>query len=147
MEPSDLPHMQVVSAILEALYVYRHTHSGVIELIAPEGWIRTSDQTDRVGDIAVYLEDVSADHIYDLVPDLVFEVVSRGSEERDYILKRGEYFDLGVAEYVIVDPFQRVVTVLSHGEDDYLARELREGDVYTSDQLPGFELRIADLRW
>ena len=29
---------------------------GAIELIAPEGWIRTSDQTDRVGDIAVYLE-------------------------------------------------------------------------------------------
>ena len=147
MEPSDLPHMQVVSAILEALYVYRHTHSGAIELIAPEGWIRTSDQTDRVGDIAVYLDDVSADHIYDLVPDLVFEVVSRGSEERDYILKRGEYFDMGVAEYVIVDPFRRVVTVLSRGEHGYLARELREGDVYTSDQLPGFELRIANLRW
>ena len=147
MEPSDLPHMQVVSAILESLYVYRHTHSGVIELIAPEGWIRTSDQTDRVGDIAVYLEDVSADHIYDLVPDLVFEVVSQGSEERDYILKRGEYFDTGVAEYVIVDPFRQVVTVLSRGEDDYLARELQEGDVYNSDQLPGFELRISDLSW
>ena len=147
MEPSDLPHMQVVSGILEKLYVYRHTHSGMIELIAPEGWIRTSDQTDRVGDIAVYLEDVSADHIYDLVPDLVFEVVSRGSEERDYILKRGEYFELGVAEYVIVDPFRQVVTVLSRGEHDYLARELGEGDVYTSDQLPGFEFRIANLRW
>ena len=147
MEPSDLPHMQVVSAILEKLYVYRHTHSGAIELIAPEGWIRTSDQTDRVGDIAVYLEDVSADHIYDLVPDLVFEVVSRGSEERDYIFKRGEYFDIGVAEYVIVDPFRRVVRVLSRGEHGYLVRELVEGDVYNSDQLPGFELRIADLRW
>ena len=147
MEPSDLPHVQVVSAILEKLYVYRHTHSGRIELIAPEGWIRTSDQTDRVGDIAVYLEDVSAEHIYDLVPDLVFEVVSSGSEERDYILKRGEYFDLGVAEYVIVDPFRQVVTVLSRGEGDYMARELQEGDIYTSDQLPGFELRISDLGW
>ena len=120
---------------------------GAIELIAPEGWIRTSDQTDRVGDIAVYLEDVSAEHIYDLVPDLVFEVVSQGSEERDYILKRGEYFDTGVEEYVIVDPFRRVVTVLSRGEDDYLARELREGDVYTSDQLPGFGLRIVNMGW
>ena len=90
---------------------------------------------------------MSAGHIYDLIPDLVFEVVSRGSEERDYILKRGEYFDLGVAEYVIVDPFRRVVTVLSRGEGDYLSRELQEGDVYSSDQLPGFELRIADLRW
>ena len=147
MEPSDLPHMQVVSEILERLYVYRHTHSEMIELIAPEGWIRTSDQTDRVGDIAVYLDDVSADHIYDLVPDLVFEVVSRGSEERDYILKRGEYFDLCVAEYVIVDPFRRVVTVLSRGEHDYLARKLREGDVYNSDQLPGFEFPIVNLEW
>ena len=73
--------------------------------------------------------------------------MSRGSEERDYILKRGEYFDLDVAEYVIVDPFRQVVTVLSRGEHDYLARELGEGDVYTSDQLPGFELRIANLGW
>ena len=48
---------------------------------------------------------------------------------------------------MIVDPFRRVVTVLSRGEHDYLARELREGDVYTSDQLPGFELRIANVRW
>ena len=55
--------------------------------------------------------------------------------------------DLGVAEYVIVDPFRRVVTVLSHGEHDYLARELRADDVYTSDQLPGFEFRIVDLKW
>ncbi len=143
MEPSDLPHMQVVSAILEKLYVYRHTHSGMIELIAPEGWIRTSDQTDRVGDIAVYLEDVSAEHIYDLVPDLVFEVVSMGSEERDYVVKRDEYFDHGIWEYVIVDPFRQVVTVLSHGEGDYLARELQEGDVYTSDQLPGLSFRLS----
>ena len=147
MEPSDLPHMQVVSAILEKLYVYRHTHSGAIELIAPEGWIRTSDQTDRVGDIAVYLDDVSADHIYDLVPDLVFEVVSRGSEERDYIFKRGEYFDIGVEEYVIVDPFRQVVTVLSRGEHGYLVRELREGDVYNSDQLPGSEFPIVNMGW
>lgn len=93
----------------------------------------------------MYLEDVSAEHIYDLIPDLVFEVVSRGSEERDYILKRGEYFDLGVAEYVIVDPFRRVVTVLSRGEGDYLSRELQEGNIYTSDQLLGFEFPIANL--
>ena len=48
---------------------------------------------------------------------------------------------------MIVDPFRQVVTVLSCGEDDYLARELREGDVYTSDQLPGFEFPIVNLGW
>ena len=147
MEPSDLPHTQVVSAILEALYLYKRGHSGAIELIAPEGWIRTSAQTDRIGDIAVYLADVSGEHIYDMVPDLVFEVVSKGSEERDYVVKRDEYFAHGIWEYVIVDPFRKVVTALSRGARGYLARELRDGEVYVSEQLPGFELPIAELAW
>lgn len=147
MEPSDLPHTQVVSAILETLYLYKRGHSGAIELIAPEGWIRTSAQTDRIGDIAVYLADVSGEHIYDVVPDLVFEVVSKGNEERDYVVKREEYFAHGIWEYVIVDPFRKVVTALSRGAHGYLARELRDGEVYTSGQVPGFELPIADLDW
>ena len=149
MSPSGLAHTRMVSAILERLYVYKHAGEDMIELIAPEGWMRTSEDTDRVGDIAVYLtaDEWHPDRIYEMVPGLVFEVVSEGSEERDYVVKRREYYDLGVREYVIVDPFRKVMTVLRRGARDYADRVLRPDETYASDQLPGFELPVGDLPW
>ncbi len=149
MSPSGKTHLGLVWAIVKEVSIYDAAHPGVIEMAATEAWIRTGEGQDRMADVGVYLteDEPQSDQQYERIPRIVFEVVSRGSEERDYILKRGEYFDLGVAEYVIVDPFRKVVTVLSRGEGDYLSRELQEGNVYTSDQLPGFELRISDLRW
>ena len=46
--------------------------------------------------------------------DLVMEVVSEGAEahERDYEAKRIDYAKAGIAEYWIVDPEQRLITVL-----------------------------------
>lgn len=149
MSPSGLKHTQLVSAILERLYVYKDAHRGVVELIAPESWMRISEHTDRIGDIAIYLviDGIHPDRIYETVPALMFEVVSEGSEERDYIIKRREYHDAGVREYVIVDPIRKVVTVLTRGPQDYVERELCAEDVYTTGQLPGFQLPVADLPW
>ena len=85
--------------------------------------------------------------IYEMVPGLVFEVVSEGSEERDYVAKRREYYDLGIREYTIVDPFRKALTALTRGSQDYIDNELKSGQVYTSAQLPKFELSVADLPW
>lgn len=149
MSPSGKTHLGLVWAVVKEISIYDAAHPGMIEMAATEAWIRTGEGQDRMADIGVYLteDEPQSDQQYERIPRVVFEVVSRGSEERDYIFKRGEYFDIGVEEYVIVDPFRQVVTVLSRGEQGYLVRELVEGDVYNSDQLPGFELRIADLRW
>ena len=149
MSPSGKTHLGLVWAIVKDLSLYDATHPGMIEMAATEAWIRTGEGQDRMADIGVYLteDEPQSDQQYERIPRVVFEVVSRGSEERDYILKRGEYFDTGVAEYVIVDPFRRVVTVLSRGEGDYLSRELREDDVYNSDLLPGFEFPIVNMGW
>ncbi len=149
MSPSGKTHLGLVWAVVKELSLYDAAHPGIIEMAATEAWIRTGEGQDRMADVGVYLteDEPQSDQQSERIPRVVFEVVSRGSEERDYILKRGEYFDTGVAEYVIVDPFRKVVTVLSRGEHDYLARELQEGDVYTSDQLPGFEFSIANLGW
>ncbi len=149
MSPGGLAHTRMVSAILERLYIYKHANEGVIELIAPEGWMRTLEDTDRVGDIALYLvaDETHPERIYEMVPGLVFEVVSEGSEERDYVTRRKEYFDLGIREYVIVDPFRKVLTVLTRGQQDYADTVLKPAEVYRSDQLPGFELSVGDLPW
>ena len=80
--------------------------------------------------------------------DLAVEVVSEGEEnrQRDYEDKRREYAEAGIAEYWIVDPQERRVTVLAlHG------REYREHGVFgvddaaTSALLTGFQVAVQDL--
>ena len=149
MSPSGKAHNRLVWAVLKQLSVYDVTHPGVIELAVQEAWMRTLDTHDRLGDIAVYLtaDEPQPEAQYEMVPGLVFEVVSEGSEERDYVVKRREYYDLGVREYVIVDPFQKVLTVLRRGAQDYVDRVLKVDGIYRSDQLSGFELSLGDLSW
>ncbi len=149
MSPSGLAHNRFVWAILKRLSIYDVNDPGIIELAVPEAWMRTTEASDRMADIAVYLtaDEPHPDVQYEMVPDLVFEVVSEGSEERDYVTKRKEYHDLGIREYVIVDPFRKVLTILTHGQRDYVDRELNPDDIYNSAQLPGFELSVTDLPW
>ncbi|MEW6754926.1 MAG: Uma2 family endonuclease [Candidatus Latescibacterota bacterium] len=147
MSPSGLRHNRIVSETMEALFAYKAGRRGVIELIVPEAWLGPGEEHDRIADIGVYLvADAPQSEVQrERVAGVVFEVVSEGSEERDYVIKRKEYFDAGVREYVIVDPLRRAVTVLVRGESGFVDRELGEGDVYRSGQLPGFELRVSDL--
>ena len=76
------------------------------------------------------------------VPTIAVEVVSRRRRDRrrDYAAKRREYAAAGVAEYWIVDPQDRTVTIHAGGKKP---RRLRDGDALTTDLLPGF---TADLR-
>ncbi|PSB08966.1 hypothetical protein C7B76_25865 [filamentous cyanobacterium CCP2] len=60
-------------------------------------------------------------------PLLVVEIVSPNQEKRDYRYKRSEYAARGIAEYWIVDPMQRKVTVLEWVEGLY-EEKAYEGD-------------------
>jgi Uma2 family endonuclease len=80
--------------------------------------------------------------------DLVAEVVSEGEEsrERDYVEKRREYAEAGIAEYWIVDPQQRKVTVLTLRGTDYREHGVYcVGDTATSALLPKFQVEVKDL--
>ena len=81
------------------------------------------------------------------VPDLIFEFVSpsKTDKRRDYVEKRADYEKIGVPEYVIVDRFDRKVTVLTLGETGYQEQVLTLADVYRSPLLPGFEVRLAEV--
>jgi hypothetical protein len=71
---------------------------------------------------------------------MVFEVVSEGDEnrDRDLVEKRELYAKAGFAEYWIVDPELRTVTVLSLDGPAYrVAGEYKEGDQAASILLPG----------
>ena len=73
-------------------------------------------------------------------PSLVVEVVSPQQEKRDYRYKRSEYAARGIAEYWIVDPIARQVTILEWVEGLY------EEKVYQGDnQIESTVLGSLDL--
>jgi Uma2 family endonuclease len=78
-------------------------------------------------------------------PDLVLEIVSPESIDRDYVKKRRQYEKAGVPEYWIVDELSQKVTLLRLGSNGRY-REIRpRKGVLTSRVLPGFWLKPAWL--
>ncbi len=75
-------------------------------------------------------------------PELVVEVVSPGKEsiDRDYRYKRSEYAARGIAEYWIVDPIERQVTVLEWIEGLYEERVFLGNERIVSLMLPDLDL-------
>ncbi len=80
--------------------------------------------------------------------DLVMEVVSPGSEnrERDLEIKRQEYARAGIAEYWIVDHEEMRITVLTLDGQTYRVHgEFGPGARATSVLLPGFTAAVDDV--
>lgn len=80
--------------------------------------------------------------------DLVVEVVSDSPEDRrrDYQEKRDEYAEAHIAEYWIVDPKERKLTVLAL--DGTVYREhgaFAKGDTATSACFPDLEVTVSKL--
>ena len=65
-------------------------------------------------------------------PDVVFEILSPSTAQRDLADKLYLYERAGVKEYVIVDPYNMIVTVYRRGEDDSFSQRAIYG---TSDVL------------
>lgn len=77
-------------------------------------------------------------------PDLVIEVVSPDSVERDYEEKLATYQSSGVKEYWIVDPLEEQVTVYEWVKGKYRAIAEKNG-IVRSKVLPGFFVKPAWL--
>lgn len=73
--------------------------------------------------------------------DLVVEIVSPESVERDYVKKREQYQRFGVPEYWIIDEELQKVTLLRLGEDKIYYEIPPDNGVYRSAVLEGFWLR------
>jgi Uma2 family endonuclease len=79
-------------------------------------------------------------------PDLVVEIISPESEQRDRVEKRHEYEQAGIPEYWLLDPARREATFLLLGADGRYAPASATGGVYRSRILPGFQLPL-DWLW
>jgi len=81
------------------------------------------------------------------LPTIVIEFVSAGrrSRQRDYEAKRDEYREAGIVEYWVIDRFRRQMTVYRQPTADVRSVVVREGELYTTPLLPGFELPLSHL--
>ena len=79
-------------------------------------------------------------------PDLVVEILSPSTANRDRTRKRALYAQYGVQEYWLVDPDTRTVTVLRQGAAGFtVVDRYGAGETLTSPTLPGFTVNLNDL--
>lgn len=130
------------------LYDYRTKHplGGVVDYTLSEHPIPTADSRRRA-DRVIWTGLGRIPHVHRDLPSIVVEFVSAGrrSRLRDYEAKRDEYLEIGIAEYWVVDRFRRSLSVFRAAARAEPQTVVREGEVYTTPLLPGFELPLAEL--
>jgi Uma2 family endonuclease len=149
---SDVPnsaHFAQVDEIRVQLFAYRASHPGRIASIGTgaDCKILLDDlESERHPDILVYKTPAPGkgeESWSEWIPEIVVEVVSPGSEERDYDEKREEYLRFGVHEYWILDHQRQEVLVLRRIRGRWKERIVRPPEVYRTRELPGFEFSCA----
>lgn len=79
-------------------------------------------------------------------PDLVIEILSPSTQERDRLVKRDLYSRYGVKEYWIVDPVGKMIEVVFQGDKGLkLFAVFSNDDVLTSPLIEGFTLPLAEV--
>ncbi len=130
------------------LRAYRDTHPDLaaLDATAPEQTIRVVGKRRRA-DRAIWTGlGRTPDPVRDL-PAILVEFVSARKRDavRDYETKRDEYLASGVAEYWVIDRFQRKMTVYATTPAGNTERVVLEADSYATPLLPGFVLPLAQL--
>lgn len=76
--------------------------------------------------------------------DIVIEIVSQESKQRDYGEKFHEYEDAGVTEYWIIDPLKQDTRFYQLNENNaYVLQEVE--DIYTTTRLPKLQFHVPTL--
>lgn len=148
---SDVPkrkHLAQVNALRRILTAYDLAHPGRIHTIASGSECKLllwDLQSEGHPDVALYKTAPPEDEEEmwsSWVPELVIEVVSPGSEERDYEEKPEEYLAFGVMEYLIFDAAREEVLAMRRNGGKWATRVLKSGTKYKTRLLPQFELDI-----
>ncbi len=79
-------------------------------------------------------------------PNMVVEVLSPATEDRDRTVKRARYLKYGVVEYWIVDPQSRTIEVLRAEATNFETERIyAPGTTMVSPELPGLEVDVANI--
>jgi Uma2 family endonuclease len=104
---------------------------------------RTVVQPDIVAVLADKLPIVTS--IIEVVPDFVVEVISSSTGAYDREKKRNTYARHGVAEYWLIDPEARSITIFSDPRESTYRSERVFSDVAVSEIIPGLTVDLKGL--
>lgn len=153
MSPAPRPRHQFVGVKLAIVLDSIATTHGGIALPSPVD-VKLDDHTILQPDV-VYLRPAHLDRIGDRIhgaPDLVVEVLSRSTTNRDRVEKLDLYAQAGVAEYWIVDPESHVFEFHTLDGSSYRVTAKDSGE-YQSPQFEELKLDLTafwqeiDRRW
>jgi Uma2 family endonuclease len=131
------------------LWSYREQHpqGSALDMTLQEEEIETRQGQDRRRVDRAIWAGLGRDPEEGEVPTIVAEFVSTGkvNQERDYIVKRAEYREIGVRQYWVIDRFKRTLTVYTFGGEQDEERVIAEGSTFETPLLPGFVLDLKRL--
>jgi Uma2 family endonuclease len=149
MSPASPKHGAVVQRFSTSLGIYLRANP-IGEAYGAESGFRLARDPDTVlAPDAAFVRtekippDDQQDGFWDVVPDLVVEVISPSDTVRYLVDKVAAYLEAGVSVVLTIDP--KRFTVSAHTQDG-IARTLQVGDVLElPDILPGFAVPVSEI--
>ena len=140
-------HQQIVNKLNFLLYSHI-LNNNLGEVVTSPLDVRLWKGNIRQPDI-VFMSNIHRKRItrrYFGVPDLVMEILSKGTAKVDKEEKFQEYEKAGILEYWIVDPFKKGITVytLENGIYELFGKQ-GIGEIAKSKLLDGFEVSIDEV--
>lgn len=131
----------------QGISFYRLTMKTEIAVSGARVSVRLPDLLILSEELATELEGASRSIILmDMPPPLLaVEVVSPNQQKRDYRYKRSEYAARGIAEYWIIDPIQKQVTILELVEGLYEEKVYRNSDRISSPLFEKIDLNVEQV--
>ncbi len=148
MSPSpNVAHQRVIARLFTALNVYAEDRNAGTVLFSPIDMVLSSGRVVQpdVAFIATERLDI-IDDVINGPADLVAEVISPGSRNRDRVEKRDLYQERGVKEYWLIDPEARTVEVLVLEENSFQLHGCWGPEERAESRLlDGFQVDVAGL--
>jgi len=149
--PAGHPHSAVEAAIVQLLRErVRRTHAGVVHGSSAAFELPSGDTV--APDVSFVSEATRASSMrtgagdfYAMVPDLVVEIATRSTSRRDQNGKKRIYEKNGVAEYWIVSPETRDVSVHRRGRSRYGRPIVVMNGLVVSSVLPGLAIPLDEI--
>jgi Uma2 family endonuclease len=142
--PDNLEHLDISGWLYRLMCDYIDAHDLGGHVYQLRAAFRLDEANAPEPDLAYVLSERAFIHQRTFIngsPDLVIEIVSSDSVERDYRKKYRQYERFGVSEYWIIDPLERKMTCYRLGKDGrYREARPRKG-VFASRVIPGFWVR------
>jgi len=146
----DFPHQLQIQAAHNQFGAHQRLHPESIFLISAGSGCKVlldDLQSERHPDLSIYLDPPpQAKNVWaEWIAAIVLEIVSKGSEHRDYVLKREEYLQFGIREYWILDAFKSEMLVLRRHGGAWKEEIVCPPKLYRTPLLAGFKFSCAKV--